>query len=71
MINSDELESISKASNRREANGKFYEILDGDPSQRKLKILTEVMFTDKTHDGHKELAEEVEKFLRGTVVLLV
>ena len=71
MINSDELESINNANNKREANGKFYEILDGDPSRRKLKILAEVLFTDETHDGHKELAEEVEMFLRGTVVLLV
>ena len=68
-ISSDQLEQINKANSRSEANRKFFEILDGDPSQRKLETLAEVLFTDETHDGHQELSREIKQLFTGTKCL--
>ena len=62
MIDAGQLARINQAPDFLAANRCLYELLDQDPSSRKLWFLGKALRADTTKEGHQDLADEIDKF---------
>ena len=67
-ISRDELDKMAHPKGLKEANSSLYVALISDPSISKLKLVSEALKFDTSHEGHQTLAKRIDDFVKGTYV---
>ena len=67
-IGRDELDKMAHPKGLKEANSSLYVALISDPSIAKLKLVSEALKFDTSHEGHQTLAKRIDDFVKGTYV---
>ena len=67
-ISRDELDKMAHPKGLKEANSSLYVALISDPSISKLKLVSEALKFDTSHEGHQTLAKRIDEFVKGTYV---
>ena len=65
IITSAQYDTLKASSPQNLANQALYDILYGDPSERKLKATAEALKQCTCHDNNRKLADKINKFLSG------
>ena len=65
IIASAQYETLKVSIPQHLANQALYDILYGDPSERKLKATAEALGKCTYHDNNRKLADKINKFLSG------